>query len=689
MKLDARSTALECRTRGAPRRVVVTDVASGEQRLVKAADVGARSAQGRSSRSGSAAARAAWRRRRRAACSSPCTCRRRGWSSPARCISARRWRRSARLARLRRHHRRSAHRLRHARALSRREGDRRMARRGAAAARHRPLHRVRRAHPRSEDRRSGAHPCARARLLLYRRARLEEDACAARRAAEGAGRRPTPTLARIHAPIGLDIGAVSPPEIAVAIMGEITARLRCAAEEAREGGMKFGAVPVAEAEGGVAVHSIRQGGAGAQEGHPLIGQAEIAALKAAGIGEIVVARLEPGDVSARTRRRRDRRRGRRARACASTAPSPAAPTCSPSSAACWWSTSDAIDRLNRVDEAITFATLAGLQAGGRRRDDRDRQDHPVRGAGAAARRRARGGAATAPLMRVAPYRIRKVGVVSTLLPGLAEQGDREDARGDRRAARARRRRASSPSGACRTSSARSPRRSRRCSAPAPSSSSSFGASAIADRRDVIPAAIEAVGGAHRAFRHAGRSRQPAAGRPRAGRPVLGAPGCARSPKENGFDWVLMRLLAGLPVTRADITGMGVGGLLMEIVTRPQPREEPAPASPAASPRSCSRPAARPAWAGRTSCSPRSTAPAGAHRRRAGAGLAARAGDRRHRPPARAGRGGARRPAGATRPQSGFRARGSRPRSRPASRRCRRMPTAPSSASATCRRSTRR
>jgi molybdenum cofactor cytidylyltransferase len=56
--------------------------------------------------------------------------------------------------------------------------------------------------------------------------------------------------------------------------------------------------------------------------------------------------------------------------------------------------------------------------------------------------------------------------------------------------------------------------------------------------------------------------------------VLGAPGCARSPKENGFDWVLMRLLAGLPVTRADVTGMGVGGLLMEIVTRPQPRAQP-------------------------------------------------------------------------------------------------------------------
>jgi molybdenum cofactor cytidylyltransferase len=36
----------------------------------------------------------------------------------------------------------------------------------------------------------------------------------------------------------------------------------------------------------------------------------------------------------------------------------------------------------------------------------------------------------------------------------------------------------------------------------------------------------------------------------------------------------MRLLAGLAVPREDITGMGVGGLLMEIVTRPQPREEP-------------------------------------------------------------------------------------------------------------------
>jgi xanthine dehydrogenase accessory factor len=40
-------------------------------------------------------------------------------------------------------------------------------------------------------------------------------------------------VARIHAPIGLDIGAVSPAEIAIAIMGEITARLRQKPEKAQ------------------------------------------------------------------------------------------------------------------------------------------------------------------------------------------------------------------------------------------------------------------------------------------------------------------------------------------------------------------------------------------------------------------------------------------------------------------------
>ena len=54
-------------------------------------------------------------------------------------------------------------------------------------------------------------------------------------------------------------------------------------------------------------------------------------------------------------------------------------------------------------------------------------------------------------------------------------------------------------------------------------------------------------------------------------PVLGLPGCARSPKLNGFDWVLERLIADQEVTAKDIMGMGAGGLLKEISSRPQPR----------------------------------------------------------------------------------------------------------------------
>src|SRR5262249_29128277 len=91
------------------------------------------------------------------------------------------------------------------------------------------------------------------------------------------------------------------------------------------------------------------------------------------------------------------------------------------------------------------------------------------------------------------------------------------------------------------------------------------ASAVSGGGGVLPAAVREVGGI---IEHFGMPVDPgnlilvASIR---GHPVLGAPGCARSPRENGFDWVLERLLCGLPVTRRDITAMGVGGLLMEIV----------------------------------------------------------------------------------------------------------------------------
>lgn len=106
----------------------------------------------------------------------------------------------------------------------------------------------------------------------------------------------------------------------------------------------------------------------------------------------------------------------------------------------------------------------------------------------------------------------------------------------------------------------------------------FGASAVVDPDDVVPAAIREAGGI---VHHLGMPVDPGnllvLGE-LDGKPVIGAPGCARSPKENGFDWVLDRLMANVPVSAADVVGMGVGGLLMEIGSRPQPRD-PRPPSP--------------------------------------------------------------------------------------------------------------
>jgi molybdenum cofactor cytidylyltransferase len=114
----------------------------------------------------------------------------------------------------------------------------------------------------------------------------------------------------------------------------------------------------------------------------------------------------------------------------------------------------------------------------------------------------------------------------------------------------------------------------------------IGASAVLDRRDVGPAGIVAAGGE---IIHFGMPVDPGnlicLGRI-GSRPALVLPGCARSPKLNGIDFVLTRLFAGLKVTGADIMRMGVGGLLKEMDNRPMPREK-APATPrsGAAPRS--------------------------------------------------------------------------------------------------------
>ena len=98
-----------------------------------------------------------------------------------------------------------------------------------------------------------------------------------------------------------------------------------------------------------------------------------------------------------------------------------------------------------------------------------------------------------------------------------------------------------------------------------------GASAISDRRDIVPAAVEQAGGR---IDRLGLPADPGNLLMTAsldGMPVIGMPGCARSPRLNGFDWVLQLVLAGLPLDDDEIADMAIGGLLMEIASRPLPR----------------------------------------------------------------------------------------------------------------------
>ncbi len=98
-----------------------------------------------------------------------------------------------------------------------------------------------------------------------------------------------------------------------------------------------------------------------------------------------------------------------------------------------------------------------------------------------------------------------------------------------------------------------------------------GASATVDRRDVGPAAVVRAGGE---IVHFGMPVDPGnlicIGRIGAV-PTLVLPGCARSPKPNGIDWVLQRIAADLPIGRDEIMRMGVGGLLKDTDARPLPR----------------------------------------------------------------------------------------------------------------------
>jgi molybdenum cofactor cytidylyltransferase len=332
--------------------------------------------------------------------------------------------------------------------------------------------------------------------------------------------------------------------------------------------MKFGAVPLSDAEGGIVVHSIRSGGLVLKKG-TVIGASEIKALQSAGIADITVAKLEPGDIS------EDQAAGDIAKAVAGQGVRVDRAFTGRANLFAEFGgvlvvDREAIDRLNEVDPDITLATLNAFAPVVPGKMIATVKIIPFAIAGTARDAALAVAGAAKPLVRVAPYVIRKVGVISTVTPGLADKVIEKTLRVTAERLE--------PAGATIVAERRIPHDIRALSQALDEVFRAgaelivvFGASAIADRRDVIPAAVESIGGK---LEHFGMPVDPgnlmlvASAQ---GRPILGAPGCARSPKENGFDWVLARLLCGLPVTARDITQMGVGGLLMEIVTRPQPR----------------------------------------------------------------------------------------------------------------------
>lgn len=332
--------------------------------------------------------------------------------------------------------------------------------------------------------------------------------------------------------------------------------------------MKFRSVAIAEAEGGIVAHAVRAGELLFKKGRVLTAN-DVAALESGGVEELVVARLEADDVpedQAATRIARKLGGGGVRVGAAFTGRSNL------------YATIDGlavldpkyIDAVNAVDESITLATLRPFERVHVGQMLATVKIIPFAAPRAAVEQVER---LLAKPIRVAAFRPRKVALLLTRLPQTrAALLDKT-----RAAIAARVKEVGSEIViACdcsHTSDALSGLL--RDAAAGADLILVFGASAITDRRDVIPAAIEQAGGTVQRF---GMPVDPGnlllVGKlDRAD--VVGLPGCARSPKLNGFDFVLWRLGAGLPVGSSEIAAMGVGGLLMEIPVRPQPRDEPA------------------------------------------------------------------------------------------------------------------
>jgi molybdenum cofactor cytidylyltransferase len=333
--------------------------------------------------------------------------------------------------------------------------------------------------------------------------------------------------------------------------------------------MIFGPTPLDEAQGAILAHTLRLSSRVLKKG-TVLDETAIAALREAGRREVIAARLEAGDVP------EDEAADRLANALMAPllARSRAATgrvNLLAESAGLFTVDAALIERMNAVDESITIATLPPHSVVATREMLATIKIIPFAVPGrvlsvveALARSR--------PALAIKPFRPLQVGLVLSELPGIKESV----MEGAVEATETRIRglmgtllpveRARHEEGPIADALARLKRAGAELLLVA-------GASAVVDRRDIAPAAIVRAGGV---IEHFGMPVDPGnlicLGR--IGEiPALVLPGCARSPKLNGFDWVLQRIFAGERVTPRQVMGMGVGGLLKEIEIRPLPRAE--------------------------------------------------------------------------------------------------------------------
>ena len=337
--------------------------------------------------------------------------------------------------------------------------------------------------------------------------------------------------------------------------------------------MKFGDTPVDEAAGAILAHSVRTGGVSFKKGRVLT-DADVEGLREAGIATVIAARLEAEDVG------EDAAAARIAKAV--TGDNLEISAAFTGRVNLYAETAGLVDydplqldQINMVDESATVALLSPFAPVVPRQMVGTVKIIPFaapEAVVASCEMLAKGGVAQEGLVQVAPYRARTVGLIQTTLPGTKDSVLNKTTQ-------VLRARVEALSGQLITE--------RRCGHAADAIQAEIesllkdgsemvliaGASAITDRRDVIPAAIVASGGT---VDHFGMPVDPGnlmlLGYTGAV-PVLGLPGCARSPKLNGVDWILQRLFADIAITGQDVMAMGAGGLLKEIPARPLPRAE--------------------------------------------------------------------------------------------------------------------